>query len=59
MLSFLLKTSNLENHNPQVIRQISKEVKTLSTENMEGIKVHINEHDLTDLQASIDGPGKG
>lgn len=49
--------SNLENHNPQVMRQISKEVKSLSTETLEGIKVHINESDLTDLQAVIDGPG--
>ncbi|KAG5682977.1 hypothetical protein PVAND_012291 [Polypedilum vanderplanki] len=48
--------SNLENHNPQVIRQISKEVKTLSSENLEGIKVTINEADLTDIQAIIDGP---
>lgn len=55
---FNVKTSNLENHNPQVIRQISKEVKTLTTENLEGIKVHINESDLTDLQAVIDGPGE-
>lgn len=49
--------SNLENHNPQVIRQISKEVKTLSTESLEGIKININEADLTDIQALIDGPG--
>lgn len=49
--------SNLENHNPQVIRQISKEVKSLSTESLEGIKININEADLTDIQAYIDGPG--
>lgn len=48
--------SNLENHNPQVIRQISKEVKSLSTEQLEGIKININEADLTDIQAIIDGP---
>ena len=50
--------SNLENHNPQVIRQISREVKTLSTESLEGIKININEADITDLKAIIDGPGK-
>lgn len=49
--------SNLENHNPQVIRQISKEVKILSTESLEGIKININEADITDLKAVIDGPG--
>lgn len=50
--------SNLENHNPQVIRQISREVKILSTESLEGIKININEADITDLKAIIDGPGK-
>lgn len=50
--------SNLENHNPQVIRQISKEVKTLTLEAMEGIKISINESNLTDIQAVIDGPGE-
>jgi len=48
--------SNLENHNPQVIRQVSKEVKTLSTEQLEGIKIIVNESNLTDIQATIDGP---
>jgi ubiquitin-conjugating enzyme E2 S len=48
--------SNLENHNPQVIRQISREVKSLSTEQLEGIKVNINEADLTNIEAIIDGP---
>lgn len=50
--------SNLENHNPQVIRQVSKEVKTLSTEQLEGIKIIVNESNLTDIQATIDGPGE-
>lgn len=50
--------SNLENHNPQVIRQVSKEVKKLSTEQLEGIKIQINESNLTDIQAVIEGPGK-
>lgn len=53
-----LQMSNLENHNPQVIRQISKEVKTLTTgETLEGIKICVNESNLTDIQALIDGPG--
>jgi ubiquitin-conjugating enzyme E2 S len=50
--------SNLENHNPQVIRQISKEVKNLSNETLEGIKISVNESNLTDIQAVIDGPGE-
>lgn len=50
--------SNLENHNPQVIRQVSKEVKNLATEQLEGIKIVLNESNLTDIQAIIEGPGK-
>lgn len=50
--------SNLENHNPQVIRQVSKEVKHLTTEQLEGIKIAVNESNLTDIQATIDGPGE-
>lgn len=50
--------SNSENHNPQVIRQISKEVKNLSNENLEGIQISVNESNLTDIQAVIDGPGE-
>lgn len=50
--------SNLENHNPQVIRQISKEVKNLTTEQLEGIRISVNESNLTDIQATIDGPGR-
>lgn len=48
--------SNLENHNPQTMRQISKEVKKLTMEKLEGIQIKINESDLADLQAVIDGP---
>lgn len=50
--------SNLENHNPQVIRKVSKEVKDLTQEKLEGIKISVNESNLTDIQAVIDGPGK-
>lgn len=50
--------SNLENHNPQVIRKVSKEVKDLTQEKLEGIKISVNESNLTDIQATIDGPGK-
>lgn len=56
--SFSLQMSNLENHNPQVIRLVSKEVKNLATEQLEGIRIHLNESNLTDIQAVIEGPGK-
>lgn len=40
-----------------MIRQIAKEVKQLSTESLEGIKILLNDADLTDIQATISGPG--
>jgi hypothetical protein len=50
--------TNLENHNPQVIRQVSKEVKQLLTENLEGIKIQINESNFTDINVILTGPGE-
>lgn len=55
-LSFC-QSSNVENLSPQVIRQVSKELWELSSNPPEGIKVFINEEDVTDIQAAIDGPG--
>lgn len=48
--------SNMENLNPQVIRHVGKEVHGLSSEPLEGIHLLVNERDLTDVQAVIDGP---
>ena len=48
--------SNVENLNPQVMRYISKEIKELVEKPMEGIHVIINDDDITELQAVIDGP---
>jgi len=48
--------SNLENLSPQVIRQIAKEVADLTKDPPEGIKVFPNEEDITDIQATIEGP---
>lgn len=47
----------MENLSPQIIRQLTKELHELVTEPPEGIKVQINEEDITDIQAYIDGPG--
>lgn len=49
--------SNVENLSPQTIRQIVKEMHELQTNQPEGIKVKLNEADVTDIQAIIDGPG--
>lgn len=47
----------MENLSPQVIRQVSKELSQLTSNPLEGIRVCINEEDISDIQAFIDGPG--
>lgn len=49
--------SNVENFSPQIIRRVAKEMNELSSEPPEGIRVIINEEDVTDIQAVIEGPG--
>ena len=53
-----ISNGNVENLSPQVIRQVMKEMLDMSENALEGIKVQINEADVTDIQALIDGPGK-
>uniref|UniRef100_A0A0V0GBD2 Ubiquitin-conjugating enzyme E2 S n=3 Tax=Triatominae TaxID=70999 RepID=A0A0V0GBD2_TRIDM len=48
--------SNVENLSPQIIRQVTKELHELITDPPEGIKVFMNEEDITDIQAYIKGP---
>jgi len=55
-LSFLYQ-SNVENMSPQIIRQVTKELIDLQKNPPEGIKVNVNEEDVTDIQATIEGPG--
>lgn len=50
--------SNMENLPPQVIRCVSRELLELSEQPPEGIKVFVNEADVTDVQAAIEGPGE-
>nr|XP_018909800.1 PREDICTED: ubiquitin-conjugating enzyme E2 S [Bemisia tabaci] len=49
-------SSNVENLSPQIIRQIAKEMHDLAHDPPEGIKVTLNEQDVTDIQACIEGP---
>ncbi|XP_075931129.1 ubiquitin-conjugating enzyme E2 S isoform X2 [Petromyzon marinus] len=51
-----VEVSNVENLPPHVIRQVWKEVTELAREPPEGIKVYLNEDDITDVQATIEGP---
>lgn len=50
--------SNVENLSPQTIRQVVKEMYDIYSNSPEGIKVQINEADVTDIQAVLEGPGK-
>jgi len=45
-----------ENVNPQALRRLAKELKKLTQSPPEHIKIHINEMDITDIQATITGP---
>ena len=54
---FFQVSSSNENVSPQVIRRVTKEVMELAESPPEGIKVFVNEEDITDIQATITGPG--
>lgn len=45
-----------ENIAPQTLRRLSKEVGKLVSTPPEDIKIHVNEEDITDIQATITGP---
>ncbi|CAG9760601.1 unnamed protein product [Ceutorhynchus assimilis] len=49
-------SNNVENLSPQTIRGVAKEMKNLVDNPPEGIKVLINEENITDIQANIEGP---
>lgn len=46
-----------ENLSPAVMGRLNQEIKKLMSTELEGIKVELNEQDITDIQAIIDGPG--
>lgn len=54
----MLQISNVENLSPQTIRQVMKEMQQMSETPLEGIKIQINDADVTDIQALIEGPGR-
>jgi len=41
-----------------VIQKLTKELVQLQQEPPEGIKVYVNDEDVTNIEASIEGPGK-
>lgn len=52
----MASTSNVENLSPQILRGVLKEMTELVKCPPEGIKVHLNEADVTDIQATLTGP---
>ncbi|XP_043218803.1 ubiquitin-conjugating enzyme E2 S-like [Amphibalanus amphitrite] len=49
-------TSNVENLPPQTIRLVARELASLQTAPLEGIRVTFSEQDVTQVEALIDGP---
>lgn len=52
----MMMSSNMENVAPQVLRTVAKQAAELAVEKMEGIEVVLNDDDLTDIQAVLEGP---
>ncbi|XP_064477931.1 ubiquitin-conjugating enzyme E2 S-like [Ornithodoros turicata] len=50
------RCSNVENVSPQVLKKVSKELHELVQNPPEGIRVHLNEEDITQVEATIEGP---
>jgi len=48
--------SNVENLSPQTIRHVLREIQGLVESPLEGIKIQLNDADVTDIHAIIDGP---
>ena len=49
--------ADTENISPGIIISVAKELRKLCTEPLEGIKVTLNEEEVTDVTAEIVGPG--
>uniref|UniRef100_A0A1A9WF61 E2 ubiquitin-conjugating enzyme n=1 Tax=Glossina brevipalpis TaxID=37001 RepID=A0A1A9WF61_9MUSC len=52
----MISISNVENLSPQTLHQVMKEMKSMAQHPLEGIKIQINDADVTDIQALIEGP---
>ena len=52
----IMMSNNMENVAPHVIKVVARQVQSLAQEKMEGINLLLNEDDMTDIQAVIEGP---
>lgn len=48
--------SNMENLNPQVMRYLGKEIQSLHAHPLEGVRVLLNDKDITAIEALVEGP---
>ena len=55
--SFARAAQSNENISPAVVLAVAKELRKLTTEPLDGIKVIFNDEDVTDVNAEIKGPG--
>ena len=53
----LRSKASAENFAPAVLKRLAKEMQDMQREPPEGIKVFVNDDDITDIQAVIAGPG--
>ena len=53
----LAQSQSNENIAPSVVMAVAKELRKLTNEPLEGIKVLLNEEDITNIVADIAGPG--
>ncbi|XP_059099698.1 ubiquitin-conjugating enzyme E2 S-like [Tigriopus californicus] len=51
-----IMVSNMENLNPQVMRYLGKEIQSLHAHPLEGVRVLVNDKDITSIEALVDGP---
>lgn len=49
--------SNVENVCPQVLRGVARELRRLAADPPPGVKLLLRDDDLTDVRATIEGPG--
>ena len=56
ILKLFLQHGDQENLAPHIVRQVYKEFSSLKSEPVEGIQVSLNEDDVTEIYATLEGP---
>lgn len=50
------QNGNQENLSPRIVRLVFKELASLKNDPIEGVKVKVNEDDVSEIHATMDGP---